>query len=444
VQHYLRAAAAVVAALALTATPVSAIAQPAAPAASEAKTVSASVLLAELKVATPDRAHRFRSEHFGDARVLDADGDGCSTRQEVLIRDHIGPIAVSKRCAVAGRWRSLYDDRVTADAKALQVDRLVPLSEAWRSGAWRWSRAKQTAFRNDLGYQWELQAVTASILRAKGDKDPARWLPRKNDCTYAKAWIGVKARWRLTVDPSERTALRTVLAACRSTGVAAPGSPDVAALSRQAVTTSAPGASTAAAARIRLPKRPRVYFYGDSWIQGSSADAERGFPQVVGQTLGWDVQIGPNQSGAGYVDTYAPERPVYPVAVNALPVIDADLIIVEGGLNDIPGPLTGYSDAVARTVSTLRGKAGGAPVIVLGPVSPFGSTSEGLQAIDYFQNTGAEQAGAPYISPIGEHWFNTTNVHGLVDFDTFHPNTAGHAYYAGRLAADLLQLAVQE
>jgi lysophospholipase L1-like esterase len=164
---------------------------------------------------------------------------------------------------------------------------------------------------------------------------------------------------------------------------------------------------------------------------------------VVGQTLGWDVQIGPNQSGAGYVDTYAPERPVYPIAVESLGHIDADLVIVEGGLNDIPGPLTGYSDAVAQTVETLRGKAGGAPVVVLGPVSPFGSTSEGLQAIDYFQGVGAKQAGAPYISPIAEHWFNTTNVHGLVNFDTFHPNTAGHAYYAGRLAADLVRMTAQ-
>lgn len=34
-------------------------------------------------------------------------------------------------------------------------------------------------------------------------------------------------------------------------------------------------------------------------------------------------------------------------------------------------------------------------------------------------------------------WFNPTNVKGLIDSATFHPNTAGHAYYAGRLAGDL-------
>jgi lysophospholipase L1-like esterase len=439
VQLRLRPAAVVLAALALTATPVAASAAPRESAAplSAMKTISASALLAELRVATPDRLHRFHSDRFGDDRTLDADGDGCSTRQEVLIRDHIGPVTVSRSCAVSGRWKSLYDDRVTTDAITLQVDRLVPLAEAWHAGAWRWSQAKRTAFRNDLGYRWQLQAVTASVLRTKGDRDPSKWMPRKNRCTYAKAWIGVKARWRLTIDSAERSALRRGLAACSSTRVALPGTPQV---------TTLVGRTTAADSKaplIRLPQRPRVYFYGDSWIQGSSADVDRGFPQVVGQALDWDVQIGPNQSGAGYVDTYAPERPVYPVAVGSLPAIDADLIIVEGGLNDIPGPLTGYSDAVARTVATLRGKAGGAPVIVLGPVSPFGSTSEGLHAIDYFQSVGAKEAGAPYISPIDEHWFNTTNVHGLVNFDTFHPNTAGHAYYAGRLAGDIVRLTAQ-
>lgn len=435
----LRSAATALAVLALVASPLAAAAQPAAAAATRASTVSASALLAQLHVAPPDRAHRYHRDRFGYDQGLDADGDGCITRKEVLIRDHIGPVRVSKSCAVHGRWKSLYDDRVTTDASKLQIDHLVPLAEAWHAGAWRWPRAKQIAFGNDLGYRWELQAVTASLNQDKGDKDPAKWLPRKNRCTYVKAWIGVKARWALTVDRAEKSALRKVLATCHDLQVAAPGKPDIAALAGR---TSAVTEATLPA-RIRLPKHPRVYFYGDSWVQGSSADVDRGFPQVVGQTLGWDVQIGPNQSGAGYVDTYAPERPVYPVAVDSLPSIDADLVIVEGGLNDIPGPLTGYTDAVARTVETLRGKADGAPVIVLGPVSPFGHTSEGLQAIDIDQRIGAKQAGVPYISPIGERWFNTTNVHGLVDFTTFHPNTAGHAYYAGRLAADLVQLTTQ-
>jgi lysophospholipase L1-like esterase len=440
-QSLLRPAAAALTALALVAAPVAAVAQPTTTSSAAPAPVSASALLAGLPTAAPDRAHPYRSDRFGSDRALDADGDGCITRQEVLIRDHVGPIRVLQHCAVIGRWKSLYDDRFSTDAAKLKIDHLVPLAEAWHAGAWRWSRAEQTAFRNDLGYRGELQAVTASVRADKGAKDPARWLPRRNRCSYVKAWIGVKARWRLTVDPAERAALRRVLATCSSTRVAAPGRPAVAVLA--GLTTGSRTAVASASALIRLPRTPRVYFYGDSWIQGSSADAERGFPQVVGQTLGWDVQIGPNQSGAGYVDTYAPERPVYPIAVESLGHIDADLVIVEGGLNDIPGPLTGYSDAVAQTVETLRGKAGGAPVVVLGPVSPFGSTSEGLQAIDYFQGVGAKQAGAPYISPIAEHWFNTTNVHGLVNFDTFHPNTAGHAYYAGRLAADLVRMTAQ-
>lgn len=142
--------------------------------------------------------------------------DGCTTRQVVLIDERTAG-SVSG-CSVAnGRWTSFYDGRVTTNPRTLDIDHMVPLKEAWDSGAWRWTAATRTAYANDLGYALSLVAVSASANRSKSDRDPAQWLPTHGRCAYAKAWIGVKYRWRLTVDPAEKRALVNALQGCPST-----------------------------------------------------------------------------------------------------------------------------------------------------------------------------------------------------------------------------------
>ena len=89
---------------------------------------------------------------------------------------------------------------------------MVPLAEAWRSGASHWGETRRRSFANDLT---ELLAVDGPTNASKGDGDPAAWRPRKGyQCTYAIRWITVKDRWHLTVDPSERRALGEMLDLC--------------------------------------------------------------------------------------------------------------------------------------------------------------------------------------------------------------------------------------
>ena len=140
-------------------------------------------------------------------------GTGCSTRQVVLIDERTAGSV--RGCAVAGgTWLSAYDDVTVSNPRSLDIDHMVPLKEAWLSGAWRWTPATRTAFANDLGYGMSLVAVTASTNRSKSDRDPAQWLPAANRCAYAKGWVGVKYRWRLSVDPAEKSALQRVLRGC--------------------------------------------------------------------------------------------------------------------------------------------------------------------------------------------------------------------------------------
>lgn len=146
---------------------------------------------------------------------IDADGDDCDTRQEVLIRDsQSSPQIDPYRCKViAGNWYSPYDGAVWEDPSDVDIDHVVALKEAWDSGAWQWSAEKRRAFANDLSDSRSLMAVTDSVNQSKGDRDPSQWMPPRRDyrCTYISLWLSVKARWSLSVDPSEAGMIRALL-----------------------------------------------------------------------------------------------------------------------------------------------------------------------------------------------------------------------------------------
>lgn len=143
----------------------------------------------------------------------DLDGNGCDTREEVLIAERVqGSVQGCK--VVNGLWYSQYDGVSTNNSSSFDIDHFVPLKEAWDSGAWRWDSNTRQRFANDLGYAAALIAVTASSNRTKSDQDPRDWLPQKQRCLYAKSWVAVKFRWRLSVDSDEKRALTQILSKC--------------------------------------------------------------------------------------------------------------------------------------------------------------------------------------------------------------------------------------
>jgi hypothetical protein len=138
--------------------------------------------------------------------------DGCNTRQEVLLAEAIEAPTVGAGCSITGgKWLSYYDGQEVTAASALDIDHMVPLAEAWDSGASAWSAAKREAYANDQGVSTSLVAVTARTNRSKADQDPAAWLPPASDqyCRYIGEWIGTKLRWSLTIDTAELEALKT-------------------------------------------------------------------------------------------------------------------------------------------------------------------------------------------------------------------------------------------
>jgi len=148
---------------------------------------------------------------------IDADGDGCNARREVLIAEAIEAPTIGDRCdLIGGLWYSAFDGVTSDDDSSFDVDHMVPLSEAWDSGANEWSSDRRRAFANDLDLPQALIAVSASSNRSKGDKDPADWLPplQSYRCQYVEDWVRVKVKWELSVDQREFSAIRSLLATC--------------------------------------------------------------------------------------------------------------------------------------------------------------------------------------------------------------------------------------
>jgi hypothetical protein len=145
---------------------------------------------------------------------IDADGDCQNTRHELLLAESLEPVSFKERrpCKVArGLWRDAYTGELVANPDKLDVDHLVPLAEAHRSGGFAWPESKRRAFANDLE---GLVLTRRALNRAKGDQDPARWLPPKPElrCEYARRWTAIKQRWGLERDALEEAALAS---ACR-------------------------------------------------------------------------------------------------------------------------------------------------------------------------------------------------------------------------------------
>jgi hypothetical protein len=163
---------------------------------------------------SPDYMEDYDRILFGN--WIDADRNGCNTRSEVLISEAVVKPKTGTKCKLTGgKWFSAYDGKTITNASKLDVDHLVPLAEAWRSGAWAWTATQRQQYANDLEDSRALIAVTLSTNRSKSDKDIANWLPAKNVCEYVANWIVIKLRYSLTYDDTEATVVQGFFNTCK-------------------------------------------------------------------------------------------------------------------------------------------------------------------------------------------------------------------------------------
>jgi hypothetical protein len=180
---------------------------------------SATAQLASLRVAGRAPMTGYDRDRFGQA-WLDADRNGCDTRNDMLRRDlqSITVKAGTHGCVVlAGVLVDPYTrmriDFVRDESYSVDIDHVVALGNAWASGAWKLDVRRRAALAND---PLNLLAVDAGANRSKADSDAASWLPpnKAYRCAYVARQIAVKTKYRLAVTPSEKAQIARQLATC--------------------------------------------------------------------------------------------------------------------------------------------------------------------------------------------------------------------------------------
>ncbi|OLF09463.1 hypothetical protein BLA60_20105 [Actinophytocola xinjiangensis] len=173
---------------------------------------TAATELADLTVAPAGSMDGYDRDLFPHWSTVEG---ACNTREAVLERDG-DDVEVGEDCQpTSGTWTSPYDGD-TWDAPAdVDIDHMVPLAAAWRSGAADWTTDERETFANDLTSP-QLWAVTDNVNQSKGDKTPDEWQPplESNHCQYASAYTHVKYTYDLTVTEAEQAALEDMLATC--------------------------------------------------------------------------------------------------------------------------------------------------------------------------------------------------------------------------------------
>ncbi len=181
----------------------------------------AAAALASIDVGPLDPVAGYSRLLFG-SDWLDPDGNGCDARNDILRRDLTGVVLRPRTnaCIVErGSLRDPYTGAVAAFERGpetsgeVQIDHVVSLANAWRTGAQAWTVPQRVAFAND---PLELLAVLKQTNSDKDGADAASWLPPKADlrCAFVARQIAVKARYRLRMTQREHDAIAGVLATC--------------------------------------------------------------------------------------------------------------------------------------------------------------------------------------------------------------------------------------
>ncbi|MDM7891420.1 HNH endonuclease family protein [Curtobacterium caseinilyticum] len=159
-----------------------------------------------------------REARFGTG-WLDVDHNGCDTRNDVLARDltaieRQGPCKVLRGTLVSPYTGERIDFvRGNRTSTLVQIDHVVALENAWRTGAQQLTQTEREALAND---PTNLFAVDGHSNAQKRSGDAATWLPAETGfrCTYVEHQVAVKTTYRLWVAPAERDAMARVLDRC--------------------------------------------------------------------------------------------------------------------------------------------------------------------------------------------------------------------------------------
>ncbi len=174
--------------------------------------------LAKLKVRPLGSQSGYDRDYFSDGW---GDIGSCDLRNYILNRDLTNITwRADANCLVAtGTLKDPYTGKVirfvrgVKTSMAVQIDHVVALSNAWKTGA---ASASATTRYNIANDPLNLLAVDGPTNGSKSDSDASQWLPpnRAYHCAYVSRQVAVKVKYKLWVTTAEKTAMTKVLRTC--------------------------------------------------------------------------------------------------------------------------------------------------------------------------------------------------------------------------------------
>ena len=202
-KRWLAVVALVAVALAVLPTGAAGPVSPSAPSAPPGWVTTAKLRLSNLDTKSAASMTGYARAKFGPA-WFDVDLNGCTTRNDILARDLRQVVfKPTDDCVVAtGVLHDPYTSTTInfvqgpSTSSKVQIDHVVALAAAWRTGAKQWTGEERLIYAND---SLVLLAVDGPTNSAKGDKDAASWLPPATafHCRYVARQIAIKTKYEL-------------------------------------------------------------------------------------------------------------------------------------------------------------------------------------------------------------------------------------------------------
>lgn len=194
------------------------------------------------------------------------------------------------------------------------------------------------------------------------------------------------------------------------------------------------------------PRPPLVMFLGDSYTVGRLGQVpEHSYAAETARLLDWQVIIG-GFRGTGFVSRGHVGKNFAGLFEEQLGWRPApDMLIISGGHNDRRYTPDLVAGAARRLITRVRQRWPKSKLLIIGPmwggdpVSSVTAVRDALAAV-------ADQAGVPFVDPLGEQWITgnrrrgTGNAPGYILSDGIHPTPDGARHIAERLTADLRRL----
>lgn len=181
----------------------------------------------------------------------------------------------------------------------------------------------------------------------------------------------------------------------------------------------------------------RIAVIGDSYTAGSSegGNGPKSWPQLAWRLLAKQgVQVDADvaaEGGAGYGQRGNRGSIFEDLTAQAVRHNDA-LVVFFGSRNDQPIDPQKFTGYAAETLHLARYAAPAAKFLVIGPPWPSATPPPAVLKIRDSLRDQAAQIGAVFVDPIAEGWF--VGHPELIGQDGVHPNDAGHAYLAEKIA----------